>query len=182
MSGDSYKIVDQNAVYFLTFTVTEWIDIFTRKDYKIIIVDALNYCVEKKGIEIYGWVLMTNHLHLIARAQEGFCLSHIIRDFKKFTSKRLTERMRAIGESRRDWILDKLNFEARRTGRAENFKVWQDSNHAVCIESGNWLSQRLYYIHQNPVKQMIVQEPHEYLFSSAVDYSGGTCLVKINKV
>ena len=41
--------------------------------------------------------------------------------------------------------------------------------------------QRLNYIHQNPVRQMIVENPHEYLFSSAVDYNDGVGLVKICK-
>jgi len=182
MSGDKYKIADQQSIYFLTFTIVDWIDIFTRKDYKIIITDSLNYCVENKGLEVYAWALMSNHLHLIAKAKEGFVLSHIIRDFKKFTSKQITAKIVEIGESRRDWLLDKFNFEARRTRRAENYKVWRDDNHAICLEKTEWIIQRLNYIHQNPVRQLIVQYPHEYLFSSAIDYADGKGLVNILKV
>lgn len=179
MSGDKYRIVNNDDKYFVTFTIVNWIDIFTRKDYKIIIVDSLNYCIEQKGLVVYAWVLMSNHLHLIVSAKEGFVLSHIIRDFKKFTSKRIIEKITETGESRREWLLDKFNFEARRTRRAENYKVWTDDNHAICLEKTEWFMQRLNYIHQNPVRRMIVENPHEYLFSSAVDYNDGVGLVKI---
>lgn len=87
MSADNYFITDQNAIYFLTFTVIDWIDVFTRKEYKVVIADSLNYCIENKGLEVYAWCLMSNHLHLVCRAKENFKISDIIRDFKKFTSK-----------------------------------------------------------------------------------------------
>ena len=181
MSGDKYKIENTNEKYFVTFTIVNWIDVFTRKDYKLLLVDALNYCIENKGLNVFGWVIMSNHIHLIISAKENYILSHIIRDFKKFTSKKIVERIQETGESRSEWMLDKLNFEAKRTGRAENYKLWQDSNHAVCVETTEWFLTRLNYIHQNPVRQMIVEQPHEYIFSSAIDFNDGKGLVKIIK-
>ena len=125
---------------------------------------------------------MSNHLHLMARAKEGYGISAIIRDFKKFTSKRLIEKITEIGESRREWLLDKFSFEARRSGRAKNYKVWRDDSHAISLEKTEWVLQRLNYIHQNPVRQMIVENPHEYLFSSALDYNDTKGFVKITKI
>ena len=87
MSGDRYKIAEQNGVYYITLTVVNWIDVFTRKDYKYIIVDSLKYCQDNKGLVLYGWVLMSNHLHIIAKADDEFRMSDILRDFKKHTSK-----------------------------------------------------------------------------------------------
>jgi len=182
MSGDRYKIADQEAPYFVTFTIVNWIDIFTRKDYKLIITDSLNYCIENKGLEVFAWVIMSNHVHLIIRAKQGFILSHIIRDFKKFTSKQIIDTILEIGESRREWLLDKFSFEARRTQRATNYKVWTDDNHAILLENAKWMKQRLDYIHDNPVRQLIVQHPHEYLFSSAIDYADEKGLVNIVKI
>jgi REP element-mobilizing transposase RayT len=105
MSADNYFITGQNAVYFLTFTVTDWIDIFTRKEYKFEIVNSLNYCIQHKGFLLFAWCLMSNHLHLVCRANEGFKLSEIIRDFKKFTSKSVVKLIGEIPESRKDWLL-----------------------------------------------------------------------------
>ncbi len=182
MSGDSYKIIDQQEVYFLTLTVIDWVDVFVRKEYKIILTDSLNYCISNKGLEVFAWVVMSNHIHLIVKAKEGYLLSNILRDFKKFTSKKIVEAIIAIGESRRDWLLDKFSFTARKTGRAKNYKLWTDSNHAICLEKKEWLEQRLNYIHQNPVRQMIVEHPEEYIFSSAVDYADGKGLVNITRI
>jgi putative transposase len=179
MSGDRYKIADQHAVYFLTFTVVEWIDIFSRKEYKYIIVDALNYCISNKGLNVYAWVLMSNHLHLIAKAQENHSLSDIIRDFKKFTSKEIVRTIKEIPESRRDWLLDKFSFEARKTKRAKNYKLWKDDNHAVLLATTEMLLQRINYIHQNPIRQIIVEHPEDFLFSSAVDFAGKKGMVNI---
>jgi putative transposase len=178
MSGDRYFITDQHATYFLTFTVVDWIDVFTRKDYKQIIVDSLNYCIESKNLECYAWVLMSNHLHLLARANAPGRLSDIIRDFKKFTSKKIIETIQDIGESRKEWLLHKFEFAAHNTGRAENYKVWKDDNHAILVEGGRF-KERLDYIHKNPVKQLIVANEEDYLFSSAYDYSGKKGLVNV---
>ena len=111
MSGDKYHITDQHATYFLTFTVVDWIDIFTRKDYKHIIVDSLNYCISNKGMECFAWVLMSNHMHLIVRAIPPARLSDIVRDFKKFTSKKIIDTIEVIGESRKEWLLHKFEFD-----------------------------------------------------------------------
>ena len=75
MVGDRYFIDDQQATYFLTFTIVQRIDVFSRKEYRDIIVDSLNYCIKEKGLRIHAWVIMTNHVHLVARAENLFNLS-----------------------------------------------------------------------------------------------------------
>jgi len=80
-----YQISDQNALYFLTFQIVDWIDIFTRRIYKDIIIDSFNYSIEHKGLQLFAYVIMSNHIHLIANSING-TLSDNVRDFKKFTS------------------------------------------------------------------------------------------------
>ncbi|MFN3999807.1 transposase [Algoriphagus sp.] len=86
-----FQVSDQHSVYFLTLTIEGWIDVFTRKEYKLDVVDSLNFCVEYKGLEIYAWCLMSNHLHLLCRSKEAFKLSNTIQDFKKFTAKKILD-------------------------------------------------------------------------------------------
>src|SRR5665647_972543 len=107
--------IESNSIYFLAMTVMDWVDIFTREDYRYIIIDSLKYCQKEKGLEIYTWCLMTNHLHLIASGKENgqFTLSDILRDFKKFTSKAIIEKIKEIPESRRKWLLDRFEFAGR---------------------------------------------------------------------
>jgi putative transposase len=182
MARDRYLIEDQHAPYFLTMTVVNWIDLFTRPTYKRIICDSLNYCSEKKSLIVYGWVLMSNHLHLLCRIEEPHTMTAFLRDFKKFTSKALIDAVQNTEESRRDWLLDKFGFEAYRTRRAEQFKVWQDGSHAVYLDTTHFVEQKLAYIHDNPVRQEIVQHPEDYLFSSAIDYADGKGLVKVELI
>ncbi len=70
-----YKFHNQNGLYFITITVVEWIDVFTRKTYKDIIVDSMNYVIDKKGLIIFAWVIMSNHLHMIVSCEENYHIS-----------------------------------------------------------------------------------------------------------
>ena len=70
MAG-GYQVDDQEGIYFVTSTVHQWADVFTRKLYVDIILDSLRYCQENKGLEIYAWVVMSNHIHLIVRSKTG---------------------------------------------------------------------------------------------------------------
>ncbi|MCF8427350.1 MAG: transposase, partial [Bacteroidia bacterium] len=106
-----YQIKDQYAPYFLTFQIVQWADIFTRKIYRDIVIDSFKYCCENKGLEIYAYVIMSNHVHLIMRSILGN-LSGTIRDMKKFTSKRIIEAVINGNESRRDWLLLVFEYSA----------------------------------------------------------------------
>ncbi|MFY0653056.1 MAG: transposase [Cyclobacteriaceae bacterium] len=172
MSGDKYKISDQHARYFMTLTVVNWIDIFSRREYKDIVVDSLNYCTQNKGLEIYTWVIMTNHVHLVAGCLEPYKMSDFLRDFKKFTSKKIVDEICEIPESRREWLLDKFAFEASRIGRAKDYKLWRDDNHAIDLDGyGIEMMQKIIYVHENPVRAGIVRNPEDYVYSSAIDYT-----------
>ena len=98
--------ISEGYAYYLTLTIAEWIDVFSRPVYKHILVDSLNYCIANKGLEVYCWCLMSNHIHLVACSGEGFSLSDIFRDFKKYTSKALINAIKEIPESRRYWMFN----------------------------------------------------------------------------
>lgn len=169
-------------VYFLTMTIVDWIDIFSRPVYKHVLVDSMNYCVANKGLEIYCWCLMTNHLHLIAAAKDEGNLSDILRDFKKFTNKAIIEKIKETPESRRDWMLNLFWFAGKYNKKIKYYKVWQDGNESTEIRSADFLNEKMNYIHFNPVKAEFVVNPEDYLYSSARDYSGQKGLVEISFV
>ena len=118
----SYQIHDQYAVHFVTFTVHQWVDVFTRNEYKDILLESLRFCQERKGLEIYAWVIMTNHIHLIISSREGN-LSDIIRDFKKYTSTQVIKAIEQnLRESRKKWLLWLLKKD-------EHNILWQEGYH-----------------------------------------------------
>jgi REP element-mobilizing transposase RayT len=170
--SDKYKIWDNEMAYFLTLTVVGWVDIFTRKNQKLTIIDSLKYCQKEKGLVIFGYCLMSSHLHLIARAENDFKLSDILRDFKKYTSKSIIRQIINEPESRRDWLLEYFEKAGETLAGISKYKVWQDGNHAEMISSNKFFDEKLTYIHFNPVKELIVENPEDYYFSSARNYAG----------
>lgn len=176
--SEKYKVKDSAALHFITITLVGWIDLFIRRDYKDLVLESLKFCQKEKGLEIYAWVIMTNHIHLIASSERND-LPSIVRDFKTFTSKRLIRLINTIPESRRTWILEKFAFEAHRNVRASNYKLWQDGFHPIELSTNEMMDQKLDYLHYNPVEAGFVDEPEKYLYSSAIDYSGGKGLLDI---
>ena len=83
MGIGGYKIRNQTETHFITFAVVYWIDVFSRKQYRDIVVDSLRYCQQNKGLILHAWVIMSNHVHFIISAQDDSKLSDILRDFKK---------------------------------------------------------------------------------------------------
>jgi len=164
--GIKNKISEGN-VYFLTITVVDWVDVFTRHVYKHEIVNALRYCQQSKGLELYAWVIMSNHIHLIAGTKDGFNLSDILRDFKKYTSKKIVELIQTENESRKDWLLKMFSFYAKENSQYSNYHIWQYTNHPVPLFSNEVITQKVNYIHDNPVRAGIVTDATCYKYSSA---------------
>ncbi len=163
--------IEEGKMYFLTLTVVDWVDVFTRPNHKLTIVEALKFCQERKGLELYAWVLMSNHLHLIASAKDGLKLPNILRDFKQFTAKKILKAIEEEPESRRQWMLHRFAYHAKFRATHTYYKFWKDGNEPKEIFSHDFMMQKLEYIHQNPVVAMLVHEPEDYVFSSAVNYS-----------
>lgn len=170
MSEGGYKIRNQAAIHFITFAVVEWVDVFTRKQYRDIILDSIRFCQIEKGLKLYSWCIMSNHLHLIVSAEENN-LSDVLRDFKKFTSKELIKAITANKqESRREWMLDIFKREGAGNSRNSEYQFWRQDNQPMELYSSIFVAQKTNYIHQNAVEAGIVEKPEDYLYSSARDY------------
>ncbi|MEI7501995.1 MAG: transposase [Paludibacter sp.] len=173
-----YKIVEQDALHYVTFQVVEWVDIFTRKVYRDIVIDSLRFCQTNKGLEIYAFVVMSNHIHLLLRSDKAK-LSDTIRDFKAHTGREILNAINLESESRRDWMLNIFGFAAKKHKRNEDYQFWTHENHAELIYSDKFFFQKLNYIHENPIRAGIVEKAEDYLYSSARDFAGLPCLLDI---
>ncbi len=161
----AYRIDDQFGQYFITCTVHQWADVFTRNEYITIVLDSIKYCQEHKGLQVYAWVIMSNHIHLIVSSKQEK-LSDIIRDFKKFTATKIVKEIKNNPkESRKKWLLWLLKKE-------EHIWFWEEGYHAEEIITPAFFECKLTYIHQNPVKAGLVEKEEEYLHSSCGDYYG----------
>jgi REP element-mobilizing transposase RayT len=124
-----YKATTTEEAFFITITVVGWIDIFTRLNQKQNIIQALQYCQQNKGLEIYAYCIMSSHIHLLCKGTNGFVLSDIMRDFKKFTSKKIIQTIQDEPESRREWLLAYFQKAFEHLKRDQQYKVYFVSSH-----------------------------------------------------
>ncbi|MDR6242098.1 REP-associated tyrosine transposase [Aureibacter tunicatorum] len=175
-----YKVRDQSKLYFITFTVVHWVDVFTRAEYKDIFISSLQYCQVNKGLEVYAYVIMSNHVHLIVGASGLNKLEEIIRDLKKYTSKRIIKAIEAnLKESRKEWMLSIFEKAGKNNCNNKNFQFWKQDYHPIEVSNNKIMDQKLEYIHENPVKAGLVTTAECYLYSSASNYYGLNGLLEI---
>ncbi|MBK6950450.1 MAG: transposase [Haliscomenobacter sp.] len=156
-------------LHFVTLTIVGWIDLFTRKVWDCC-WKASSFAGNTKDSHVYAYVVMSNHAHLIVRADAPGSLSAILRDLKKFTAVKFLEAIQQEDESRKEWLLYLFAYFARKHARNSKYQVWAHSNAPIELRSPDFVNQKLQYIHFNPVKAGWVQQPEAYLYSSASNY------------
>jgi len=146
---------DLNAgTYYLTLTVQRWYYLFDRHNRWQVLADSLRYCQEEKGLELNGYVFMLNHIHLIVTSPD---VAGFLRDFKRFTSKKLKENLEATEPSVLGLFVD---------GEG-SYQLWMDTNAPKKIENPPFYVQKLKYVHENPVRKGYVARAEHWVWSSA---------------
>jgi REP element-mobilizing transposase RayT len=174
-----YKFNDNSKLYFVSFSVTNWIDLFIRNEYREILLDSIRYCQKEKELELYGWCIMTSHVHLIIGTR-GNALSNIMRDLKRHTSEELHKAIKKNStESRREWMLWMMERAANKNSNSAKFQLWQAESHPVELTTAKIAHQKLDYMHYNPVEAGFVSNAEDWKYSSAIDYNGGKGLLEI---
>ena len=155
----------------------------SRPLYRHIIIESLQYCQKEKGLIIYAWVLMTNHMHIIVGSNGLNKVSDIMRDFKKFTSKEIIRTLLVEStESRREWMLNRFEYAGKNDKKIKNYLFWQEGNDVQENYLNDYFNQKLNYIHENPVRAEIVNREEDYRYSSAIDWAGGKGLLEVTLV
>lgn len=178
-----YQIKDQAAAHYLTLQIVYWIDLFSRKSYRDILIDSLRfdslrYCNKEKGLDIVAFVIMSNHIHLIVQSSSAD-LSGTIRDLKKYTSKKIIEEIEKGTESRKEWMLRLFKHAAKRQNKTGKYQVWTHENHAIELHGNAFIEQKVEYIHNNPVRAGIVKNAEDYIYSSAGYYAEEESILEI---
>ena len=169
----NYKFHNSDGVYFVSFAVVEWLDVFTRNEYKNILVENLEYCQKHKGLEIFAWCIMFTHVHLIFRSIGNQKPELLLGDFKRFTSKAIVKAiMDNPNENRKDFLLDQFLKAGSKSSNVNKYQFWRHDNKPIELWSNKVIDEKINYIHNNPVEEGLVFRPEDYLYSSAVDYAG----------
>ena len=173
MGRSRYHIYEDQAPHFLTLTVLNWMPLFTRPATVGIVLDALQYRQDNLGWRVYGYVVLENHLHLLA--QSGNLREELPR-FKSYTARQLIDYLQ---ERRAERLLSQLAFfrKAHKTDREH--QLWEEGSHPEWIQNEAMLRQKLDYIHHNPVKRGYVDDPVHWRYSSARNYAGLPGLIPV---
>ncbi len=175
MARSRYRIYDSQAPHFLTCTVVNWVPLFSSPPIVDILYASWRFLQSHKRLTVYAYVIMDNHIHLVAASQD---LAKEIGDFKSFTARQIID---YLLDGRAKNVLQQLAQAkvAHKTDR--DYQLWQEGSHPQMIQTETMMRQKVTYIHNNPVKAGYVDDPVHWRYSSARNYAGLTGLLEVEK-
>jgi REP element-mobilizing transposase RayT len=174
MSKSRYKIVTEGAApYFMTGTVVNWLPIFGNPAIAQIVLDSLRFLHEHRRLVLHTYVLMENHIHLIASSEQ---MSKEIGDFKSFTARTCIDWFQAHGKQ---WVLRQLKFHKAPHKADQEYQLRQEGYHPQVLQNEAMALDKLKYIHNNPVKRGYVDDPAHWRYSSYRNYMGLAAVLPI---
>ena len=176
-----YKFHDNDKLYFISFAVVNWVDFFIRQEYNQELINSWQYNIENKGLQIYGWCIMTSHIHMIVGSDGKMKLDKIIGEMKSYTSTRFKTLIKENQqESRKEWLVWMFERAGKKNGNNNESQFWQQHNKPLEIMDQEMFDKTLDYIHQNPVVAGFVSKPEDWKYSSAKDFCGMKGLVQLS--
>ncbi len=174
MGRNRYVITEPDKPHFLTCTVVEWLPVFVHPEAVQVIFDSWSYLKANQDMQLYGYVVMENHLHFVAHAPR---LDKCLASFKFFTARNIIDYLRQKQANR---LLERLRFLKRAHKVDREYQFWQEGIHAELVFSEEVMRQKLEYIHNNPVKRGYVDRAEHWRYSSARNYAGEEGLIDID--
>ncbi|MBN8568638.1 MAG: transposase [Ignavibacteria bacterium] len=163
----TYKVHNPKAVYFITSTIVDWIEIFTSEKYFNVLLEAINFYISKKSLTVYAYVVMKNHFHLICKSEN---LTETVRLIKSYTAREIIYELEK--ESRADLLIRfKENKKDYKVGRT--YQIWQEGFHPKEMINNEVLKQKIEYVHLNPVRGNFCVKSSDWKYSSALFYETG---------
>ena len=154
-------------VFFVTSTIVGFIKLFDINSIRDIIIENLTYYQNRGDYTILAYVIMPNHIHLVLKANKDHSISAIIGNIKRITSRKIRDELSRLNH----WnILNELESHSKK--ETQIAKIWKPRFDCLVITNERTLVQKVEYIHNNPVKKGLVENPDEYFYSSASNYKG----------
>lgn len=173
MTRSRYRIFENEYPYFMTCTVVGWLPVFTRPESVQILFDSWKHLQNERQFQLFGYVILENHLHLIASAPE---LSAVMQSFKSYTARQILDLLKKDSAVT---LLRQLRAQKLRHKQESEYQLWQEGSHPQQIQNDEMLWQKLDYIQMNPVKRGYVDDPLHWRYSSARNYAGQEGLIEV---
>lgn len=173
-----YKFHNKEGVYFVSFAVVYWIDVFIRDEYSNIFIDTLKF-YEKDRLELFAFCIMSSHVHLIFRDKHAQP-QELLGNIKRYSSNALIKAItNNVQESRKEWLLWMMQQAASKSSNVHQKQFWQHHNQPIELWSREVVSQKLDYIHKNLIVSGLVTDASAWKYSSAVNHSGENSVIDI---
>ncbi len=173
MGRSRYKFGEAGFPHFMTCTVVGWLPVFTRRETVQILLDSWQFLQDQNRMVLLGYVVLENHIHFIAWAKD---LPTEVGDFKSYTARRVIDH---LSERRVRTLLEGLAYHKARHKGDRKFQLWQEESHPKIIETEAMMSQKLSYIHDNPVERGYICDPTHWRYSSARNYAKMEPLISV---
>jgi putative transposase len=151
-------------VHFLTFTCFKGLPLFEEKQLCLIFQEALEKACQKHSIEPLAYVIMPEHVHLVAHPQnEKYDIGKFLQMLKRMASFHSHEWMKSTNYH----LLAHLSQEK------GSFHFWQEGGGFDKNINGTKALQAIIdYVHNNPVRKRLCEKPTDWPWSSASWYEG----------
>jgi putative transposase len=173
MGRSHYRVLGAQP-HFITCSTVQWMPIFSKPELVAILLDSLRFLQTQQRLTLYGYVIMENHLHLIAAAED---LAKQMSNFKSFTARSMIDWLRSYQP--KSYWLQQLAAAKQCHKTGQRYQLWQEGCHPQMIVSEAMLRQKLDYIHNNPIKRGYVDDPAHWRYSSYRNYLGLPGLLEV---
>lgn len=164
MGRSRYKIHETDYPYFLTSTIVDGLPLFANPEIAQIVLEGLLFLQESRDVDLFGYVIMENHIHFVAK---GDNLSEKLKNFKSFSARQIINFLE-FGNFHR--LLKQLQRAKLKHKTQSKYQVWQEGLHPKQITTSDMMVQKIEYIHNNPVKRGYVDLPEHWRYSSGRNY------------
>jgi len=173
MTRTRYRIFETEYPYFLTNTIVGWLPVFARREAVQIVFEAWRYHQQKSALQIFGFVVLENHFHMIARAPK---LSDVLKSIKSYSARQIID---LLVNRNAEVLLRQLSAHKLGHKSESDYQVWQEGSHPQQIQDDEMMWQKLEYIHNNPVERGYVDDPLHWRYSSARNYARQSGLIDV---
>ena len=161
------SFLEMGKIYFWTATINKWKKILIEDKYKEIILRSLEYLSINGNIDVFAFVIMPNHIHIIWKLMKmnGKEMPHA--SFLKFTSHNFKKKLKIENPDRL------VSYRVNASNKLYEF--WQRDALGIHLYTENVAYQKLDYIHANPTADRwnLVPDPCQYKYSTARFYEMG---------
>ncbi len=159
--------IEIGEIYFRTATINKWQHLLKTDEYKDVIIQSLDHLSKEGKIDVFAFVLMPNHIHLIWRINEFNGKETAQASFLKFTAHEFKKMLSGKRENKlADYAVKAHN---------KQYEFWQRDSLAIHLYTREVAYQKLDYLHYNPVAEhwQLVSDPCDYKYSTIRFYEMG---------